>query len=646
MTLKLSKPKALPYLLLVSALLLSGCGGTSSTEKTPALESSGSAAIQNLTDSFKTTDFVATAVRGDVQEDVVIIDTRSAEEYLAGHIPGAIHVDHEEYYRQKSEDGLDINYIIPTKAEFVALANRLGITPDTRVIVYDHDYSFGWAPRLAWTFQYYGHAKAHSVDGGIEKWQLIDRRELETGEVVPTPNTVPYQITDTRDILATKDDVSSKLTDPNVIILDTRVPGEYAGITNQEWDNYRLGHIPGSKFINWGDLLEDNSKGVWLPDGSRKVQVLKSEYDLRNFLLAKGITPDKTIIPYCEGGIRAAFVTQVLLGLGYKVQNYDGSWNEWGKQLDGEKFPVANSTDYLLSFLDTQASLTDYFASTDDLEAKLAAENPDLVLLDVRRLSQYEAGHIPGAINVSAGSFTESREIAPGVTESAFLLNANDFAAKAEELGITNDSEIVVYGSDGDSSATRVVWSFKQYGHTNITYLDGGFPKWSAENRTVSTTPTVPAPSSAGSFTVSEGGLIAYADQLRAAIGDNDVIYHDTRRVDEYLEELGDNVGPGESGYNSGHLPDAIWLEWTDLLTIDPATGTRVLKSRDELLWQLIAEGITPDKLVIPYCHSGYRSSFAVNVLKGLGYPRALNYDGSWREWDKLNRIDNSYQVQ
>nr|BBJ02394.1 hypothetical protein YBY_02420 [Marinobacter nauticus] len=609
------------------------------------MDSSGSVGIQSLSDSFKTTDFVAAAVQGDLQEHVVIIDTRSAAEYQAGHIPGAINFDLKEYYRDKSVNGLDIDFAIPSESEFVAIADQLGITPATRVIAYGHDYESGYAPRLAWTFQHYGHANAHSVDGGIEKWQFVDGRAVEAGEVEPTPNAVSYQVSRTRALLATKDDVSSKVNDPNVIILDIRAPGEHAGIINPDSSNDRLGHVPGAEFVHWEDLLTDNSEGIQLPDSSRKVQVLKSEFELRSFLLAKGITPEKTIIPYGQNGTRSSFVTQVLLGLGYQVQNYDGSWYEWSREQDIERFPVSNDTDFLMGLLDTQASLADYFISTEDLEAKLAEQNPNLILLDVRGRSQYEAGHILGAINVSAGAFTETREIGFGVTESAFLLNEDDFESKAEELGITNQSEIVVYGT-GDVSETRVVWSFKHYGHTNVVSLDGGFPKWSGEDREISTTVTTPVASSPETFTIANGGLIAFADDLRTAIGNDDVIFHDTRRFDEYLEELGGQFGPGESGYNSGHLPDAIWLEWSDLTTTDPATGARVLKSRDELLSQLFAEGITPDKLVIPYCQSGYRSSFSSNVLKGLGYTRALNYDGSWREWDNLNRFDDSFQVE
>ena len=87
-------------------------------------------------------------------------------------------------------------------------------------------------------------------------------------------------------------------------------------------------------------------------------------------------------------------------------------------------------------------------------------------------------------------------------------------------------------------------------------------------------------------------------------------------------------------------MPGAIWLNWEDLLKYDPATGAKVLKDKDSLFYQFIATGITPDKKVITYCQSGYRSGFVANVLKGLGYKNVRNYDGSWREWGKYAQTD------
>ena len=60
------------------------------------------------------------------------------------------------------------------------------------------------------------------------------------------------------------------------------------------------------------------------------------------------------------------------------------------------------------------------------------------------------------------------------------------------------------------------------------------------------------------------------------------------------------------------------------------------LKSFDELRTLYSSNGVTPDKLVIPYCAIGARAGNVWFVLKYLlGYPNVRNYDGSWNEWSR-----------
>ena len=77
------------------------------------------------------------------------------------------------------------------------------------------------------------------------------------------------------------------------------------------------------------------------PDGT-----FKSANDLKAAYEAKGITADKEVITYCQGGIRAAHTSFVLKEiLGYpNVKNYVGSWGEWGSRLDFKKYPADNET--------------------------------------------------------------------------------------------------------------------------------------------------------------------------------------------------------------------------------------------------------------------------------------------------------------
>ncbi len=265
----------------------------------------------------------------------VIIDTRDASSYAAGHIKGAINVPISEfiYSRVEGTDGTTILYMIPTPTEFIERVNSWGIkNSNTTVITYGgaDDEDWGVSARLAWTLQLYGHKKAYNMDGGFPKFQAEYSKYVSTDAKTPTPNATSYTLSGYSDILATKYDVKAAvdMTDTGVVLLDSRTPGEYDG-TDVKSGNPRGGHIPNAVELTWTDVFTDYT----IPGTSTVVKVLKSEADLRALFTDLGVTTGQTIIPYCEGGFRSAHVTFLLLGLGYpSVRHYQGSWSEWSRQ--------------------------------------------------------------------------------------------------------------------------------------------------------------------------------------------------------------------------------------------------------------------------------------------------------------------------
>jgi thiosulfate/3-mercaptopyruvate sulfurtransferase len=281
---------------------------------------------------FVTTKWVKGHLNG-----AVIIDTRDSTAYAAGHIKGAINVPMGNYIfsRVEGTDGTQILYMIPTPAEFIKLVNSWGIkNSNTVVVTYGgaDDADWGVSARLAWTLQLFGHKKAYNMDGGFPKWQYEYAKYSVTDAKVPTPNTKTYALSSYSDILATKYDVLSvvEVTDTGSVLLDTRTSGEYSGDITATATNPRSGHIPNAVFLDWAtDVFTDYT----IPGTTHVVKVLKSEADLRTLFTGLGVTKDKTIIPYCEGGFRSAHVTFLLLGLGYpSVRHYQGSWSEWSRQ--------------------------------------------------------------------------------------------------------------------------------------------------------------------------------------------------------------------------------------------------------------------------------------------------------------------------
>jgi thiosulfate/3-mercaptopyruvate sulfurtransferase len=244
-------------------------------------------------------------------ENLCIIDVRPAEDYANGHIPGATHFD---LFGLSLIDTSDT----PLKAFMFMIHHVLelrGVNESKEVVFYE-DNSGMRAARGLWFLEYYGHPNAKMLDGGFRAWKAAGAPV--TSDATP-PKTASFKIAERRDVLASTDDVLRSLGQKQIAILDTRSEGEYLGTHVRA---ARGGAIPGAIHIEWTDNLA--------PDGKFKSnEELKAMYD------KAGITPEKEVVSYCQGGYRAAHSYVALRLLGFpKVRNYIGSWKEWGDRAD------------------------------------------------------------------------------------------------------------------------------------------------------------------------------------------------------------------------------------------------------------------------------------------------------------------------
>ncbi|MGE4546088.1 MAG: sulfurtransferase [Pedobacter sp.] len=279
---------------IVLVLLLGGLG----------LIFSASSAFAELGDFFVTTDWLAKR-----RHQVKIVDVRVTPMYLLGHIEGALSIPKQQFLSTRG----GVKSLVPTVSEFAFLMDRYGITPDTTVVAYAEDDN-PYAARFIWTLRYHGHERSYVLDGGFNKWTKENGPTafLPT-QVVPTAG---YHCQPGRDIRAETDYILTRLGNPGVMVWDTRSYKEFDG---SDIRAERGGHIPGAVHLEWTNLQKE-------VDG---VRVLKSEEEIRALLTAAGITPEQDIVAHCQTGIRSSYATLVLLGLGYRVENYDGSWIEW-----------------------------------------------------------------------------------------------------------------------------------------------------------------------------------------------------------------------------------------------------------------------------------------------------------------------------
>lgn len=257
---------------------------------------------------------LARALEGPDDSRPLVLDLRPPDAYTAGHVPGALHLDLW---------GVSLIDTDPAPLDaFMWMIEHVlavhGVQAARPIVVYD-DQSGIRAARAFWFLEYFGHASATLLDGGFGAWT---RAGLPvTRESAPARAT---EWTGSREerTLATWRQVRAALGRPDTVLLDTRSDGEYCGTTVRA---KRGGAVPGAVHIEWTRNLT--------PAGDFKpARELKAMYE------AAGITPDREVITYCQGGYRAAHSYLALRLLGYpRVRTYVGSWKEWG---DREDLPI------------------------------------------------------------------------------------------------------------------------------------------------------------------------------------------------------------------------------------------------------------------------------------------------------------------
>jgi thiosulfate/3-mercaptopyruvate sulfurtransferase len=196
-----------------------------------------------------------------------------------------------------------------------------GVTADRPVVVYEADSGIR-AARIWWLLEYLGHPDTRVLDGGYGAW-VEDGLPTTIDAVAPKPST--WHGTPVPATIADWSYVAGHLGRPDTTILDTRSLAEYRGEAVRA---KRGGAIPGAVHLEWKENLG--------PDGR-----FKSPADLAAMYAARGVTPDREVVTYCQGGYRAAHASLALRILGYpRVRNYTGSWKEWG---DREDLPIENT---------------------------------------------------------------------------------------------------------------------------------------------------------------------------------------------------------------------------------------------------------------------------------------------------------------
>ena len=251
-------------------------------------------------------------------------------------------------------------------------------------------------------------------------------------------------------------------------------------------------------------------------------------------------------------------------------------------------------------------------------------KTPDVVILDVGAFTQYERGHIPGAVKAFGPWQTMNDEyvgfMMPKVKELVRMLRS---------YGVNNNSYVIFYDegvtAQDTAKSARALWTLEALGHDKVAILDGGFAAWKQARQAVSSKPVVPW---AGNF---RGRLVksrlATVSEVKKAVHSPGVVIVDNRLPDE-------DFGHEKKSYvkRFGHLPGSrLWP--ADFMTnAGMEFSPSFMRDSAELEQMAKGVGIPEDKKVeiITYSNKGIQAAMGYFVLHDLlGYKNVKLFDGS-----------------
>ena len=228
--------------------------------------------------------------------------------------------------------------------------------------------------------------------------------------------------------------------------------------------------------------------------------------------------------------------------------------------------------------------------------------------------ADYEKEHIPGARFLSTNDFTTGHT---GLMVE--LPTVDKLKQTFEELGVSDDSRVVIYTVDWYPIAARAFFTLDYLGHRNTALLEGSLAQWKAENRQL----TSEEPKTGkGSITprINQSVLAVLADAKAASQSGSQAILVDSRPQKRYV---------------AGHLPRADHVFWEE--TVEKPNRPVFLAPND--LRKLFASrGITTGHKLITYCEIGLQASHMYFVARYLGYDASM-FDGSFYQWNDVEHL-------
>jgi thiosulfate/3-mercaptopyruvate sulfurtransferase len=239
-------------------------------------------------------------------KNTILISARKPADYKKVHIVNAVNINHKDLYINEP-----IKSVLKPTAEIAKILGSKGVNETKNIVIYDSG-TGKYSGRLYWIFKYMGAKNVKILNGHMDAWKAA-RKPVTRMPSKIKPVTFNANVNKAMNVDMAY--IKKAMSNPNTILLDVRSPEEFMGTKASK---IRKGTIPGSVNLEFKHML--NAK-----------KMLKSKEKLAKLFKAKGISPDKEIVLFCETSVRAGIVYLVLTTvLDYpKVKVYDGAYYEW-----------------------------------------------------------------------------------------------------------------------------------------------------------------------------------------------------------------------------------------------------------------------------------------------------------------------------
>lgn len=254
--------------------------------------------------------------------DWVVVDCRDLEDYLKGHIPGAISLG------KKCGKALrDTSARILSPKKYEELLGKVGIGNNTHVVFYHGDMKTLTDATVGfWVMEYLGHDKVHVLNGGLDAWRKAGQK-LDTTPVKKDATTFKTKVKGSRYASTNEILKIARGQEKGVQLVDSRTAKEHKG---EDIRSVRGGHVPNTT-VNISHL--DTLPKVKDPKTDQMVEVAYLDPEVAAKAFEK-LDKNKRTVGYCQTGTRSTLTYLQLRALGFKnPANWDDSWRVYGAQL-------------------------------------------------------------------------------------------------------------------------------------------------------------------------------------------------------------------------------------------------------------------------------------------------------------------------